>query len=382
MLGRWSGKRIWNILIAIALLLAALSLVQWPRQSSAAAVEGLALCYSVIIPSLFPFFVLSALTMELGMTGYMDRGVRKVMGPLFRVSGRCASALVLGLIGGYPVGAQAAVELYKKGQCSKTEAERMLAFCNTSGPAFILGAVGAGIFADSRVGVLLYLIHAVATICVGILFRFYKTGDFGTERPVQVSDKTKRFSVAFTDSVKKSFASVLNICAFVVLFAVIIRMLRQAGVLRGLAALFAPFGLGTVWGERLLTGILEVSSGVWSLAVGELSAGSIAAAAFMLGWGGLSVHCQVLSFAGDSGLSMTPYFLGKLLHGILSALLVAIVYSFMPLQIETWNPGWVEGSMSVCSARSVGIAAVAAGMLWLSFLFGSRDRRKKQWKKV
>lgn len=382
MLGRWSGKQIWNILIALALFLAALSLVQWPRQSSAAAVEGLTLCYSVIIPSLFPFFVLSALTMELGMTGYMDRGVRKVMVPLFRVSGRCASALVLGLIGGYPVGAQAAVELYKKGQCSKTEAERMLAFCNTSGPAFILGAVGAGIFADSRVGVLLYLIHAVAAICVGILFRFYKKGDFGTEQPVQVSAGTKRFSAAFTDSVKKSFASVLNICAFVVLFAVIIRMFKQAGILRGLAVLFAPFGLETVWGERLLTGILEVSSGVWSLTAGELSAGSITAAAFMLGWGGLSVHCQVLSFAGDSGLSMTPYFLGKLLHGILSALLVIIVYSVIPLQIETWNSGWVECFMPIHSARSVGIAVIAAGMLWLSFLLGSRDQRKKQWKKA
>lgn len=382
MLGQWSGKRMWNILIVIALFLATLSLVQWPRQSSAAAVEGLNLCYTVIIPSLFPFFVLSSLVMELGMTGYMDRGVRKVMGPLFRVSGRCASALVLGLIGGYPVGAQAAVELYKKGQCSKTEAERMLAFCNTSGPAFILGAVGAGIFADSRVGVLLYLIHAVAAICVGILFRFYKTGDFGTEHSVQMSAGTKRFSVAFTHSVKKSFASVLNICAFVVLFAVIIRMLRQAGVLRGLAALFAPFGLGTVWGERLLTGILEVSSGVWSLAAGDPSAGSITAAAFMLGWGGLSVHCQVLSFAGDSGLSMKPYFLGKMLHGILSALLAVVVYSFIPLQIETWSPGWVGDCVSFHSTKSVGIAVIAAGVLWLTFLLGSHDRCKKQWKKV
>lgn len=45
-------------------------------------------------------------------------------------------------------------------------------------------------------------------------------------------------------------------------------------------------------------------------------------AAFILGWAGLSVHCQVLSFIGQSGLSTRTYFLGKLLHGFLSAGLV------------------------------------------------------------
>ena len=46
-----------------------------------------------------------------------------------------------------------------------TEAERLLAFCNNSGPAFILGVVGVGVFGSSRVGLLLYLAHAAASIC-------------------------------------------------------------------------------------------------------------------------------------------------------------------------------------------------------------------------
>ncbi len=94
------------------------------------------------------------------------------MRPLFHVSGACASAFALGFIGGYPVGAKTAISLYENGMCTKTEAERLLAFCNNSGPAFILGVVGAGVFASSRVGVLLYLAHAAASICIGILFRF------------------------------------------------------------------------------------------------------------------------------------------------------------------------------------------------------------------
>ena len=44
----------------------------------------------------------------------------------------------------------------------KEEAERLLGFCNNSGPAFIVGAVGAGIFGSPSVGLALYGIHILS----------------------------------------------------------------------------------------------------------------------------------------------------------------------------------------------------------------------------
>ena len=58
-----------DALLGAALILAAASLVLWPQQSMEAAREGLGLCANVIIPSLFPFFVLSGLVVELGLAG-------------------------------------------------------------------------------------------------------------------------------------------------------------------------------------------------------------------------------------------------------------------------------------------------------------------------
>ncbi len=147
-----------DLLLGLVLLAATLALVVWPEQSMEAARTGLQLCYNVIIPSLFPFFVLSSLVVELGLAGYVGRAREGIMRPLVNVPGSCASAVALGFIGGYPVGARTAISLYEKGMCTKTEAERLLAFCNNSGPAFILGVVGAGVFSSSRVGVLLYLV--------------------------------------------------------------------------------------------------------------------------------------------------------------------------------------------------------------------------------
>ena len=362
-----------DLLLGLVLLLATLALVVWPQQSMEAAKTGLQLCYNVIIPSLFPFFVLSSLVVELGLAGYVGRALEGIMRPLFNVPGCCASAVALGFIGGYPVGARTAISLYEKGMCTKTEAERLLAFCNNSGPAFILGVVGAGIFSSSRVGVLLYLAHAAASLCIGILFRFYKRGEKGGEEKGRLNFQTQRLSVAFTGSVKNSFMSTLNICAFVVFFTVVIRMLLVSGALPALSGalstLLSPLGMTEQWGERLLTGVLEISSGVWSLVGDGSLSGRLTMAAFMLGWAGISVHCQVLSFLGGSGLSVRTYLVGKMLHGGLSALFMGALTRVFPLeaQVSAYLAEQVEGIASLDFAPALTVSTVCAWVVWLLF---------------
>lgn len=318
------------------LLLFALGLTAAPSQSAEGAREGLRLCGNVIIPSLFPFFVLSSLVVELGLSARLGRRLEGIMAPLFHVNGRCAAALVLGLIGGYPVGARTALELYRRGQCSKGEAEHLLAFCNNAGPAFILGMVGAGIFGSGRVGLLLCLTHAASALLVGILFRFSikDAPRRASPRPVPPVIETVRFSDAFLRAVRDSLASMLNICAFVTFFAVILRLLTSFGVISALASLLGLFGVEEVWAQRLVAGFLELSSGVSSLSGGGMRA--IPMAAFMLGWAGLSVHCQVLSLLGDSNLSPKSYFLGKLCHGVFAAALTWGVIRLLPLDEAAW----------------------------------------------
>lgn len=157
-------KKIYDALVCTALLIAVASLVLYPEESVDAAKNGLTLCANVIIPSLFPFFVLTTLIVQLGLSNYFGRVLEPIMRPLFNVNGACATAFVLGFIGGYPVGAKAVISLYENGDCTKAEAERLLSFCNNSGPAFIFGVVGAGIFSSGKIGLLLYLAHTAASV--------------------------------------------------------------------------------------------------------------------------------------------------------------------------------------------------------------------------
>ena len=371
-----SRQGVRDLFLGLALLCATLSLMLYPQDSMSAAREGLKLCYNVIIPSLFPFFVLSALVVDLGLAGYIGRALEGLMRPLFNVPGACASAFVLGFAGGYPVGARTALSLYQKGMCTKTEAERLLSFCNNSGPAFILGVVGAGVFASSRVGVLLSLAHAAASICVGLFFRFYRRGKKGREARVSPKFEAERFTTAFTGAVKNSFLSTLNICAFVVFFTVVIRLLFLSGALPALArllgVLLSPLGFTQEWAERLLTGAIELSSGVWTLSGAGGMAGRMSMAAFMLGWAGLSVHCQVLSFLGGSGLSVRTYIAGKFLHGGLAALFTALLVRLFPLKepVAAYLAEQVEGIAGIDFSTALTISTTAAWVMWLLF-FGA-----------
>ena len=363
-----------DLCLGVGLLLAAASLVVWPRQAMAAMKDGLSLCGNVIIPSLFPFFVLSSLVVELGMSRYLGNVLEPVMAPLFRVNGSCAAALALGLVGGYPVGARTAIHLYQSGQCTRTEAERLLAFCNNCGPAFILGVVGAGVFGSGRVGLVLYLCHLAASVLVGLIFRFYRPGEGPRRRGNgRVQFQSVSVPAAFTGSITGALQSTLNICAFILFFTVAIRMLTLSGLLTALAgvlsALFSPLGLDQTWAERLLTGLLEVSSGVSSLTAGSFT-GRLSMAAFMLGWAGVSVHCQVMAFLGDSGLSLWTYLAGKSLHGIFSALLIAALTRLLPMDApaSAYLAEQTEAIAGLDFHRALTISAAAAWTVWLLFL--------------
>lgn len=361
-----------DLSFSLAVLLMLLALILFPSQSVQAARDGVELCLNVILPSLFPFFVLSTLAVELGLIGTLGRLTEPLMAPLFRVNGSCAGAFLLGIVGGYPVGARTAIALYESGQCSRAEAERLMSFCNNSGPAFILGVVGAGIFSSSAAGLWLYGAHVAASVLVGLIFRFYGNGAVTAPREVSNSHTSRSAPAIFIEAVKNAFSSTLGICAFVIFFTVVIRLLFLTGIITHLAALLVlplgHLGLRQDMAESLLSGAIEMTSGVWSLRDMAASLGSrLCMAAFILGWAGLSVHCQVLSFIGSSGLSTRTYFFGKLLHGILSAALI-----FLLSKILGWSSpvsailaGQVTTIARLRFGRALTVSLGAAAGLWL-----------------
>ena len=139
-----------------------------------------------------------------------------VMYPLFGVSGAGASALILGLLGGYPVGARTVAELYGRGEIGREEAEQLLAFCNNPAPAFFSACAARRYSAARGPGAYLYLIHVGAALVTGVLLR----RDLGLPRRKAVSRQRAPFDLAaaLPAAVQSSFVAVGSVSAFVIFF--------------------------------------------------------------------------------------------------------------------------------------------------------------------
>jgi len=328
------------------LLLGALlvGLIIFPKQVSQVVMDTCVLCFNVILPSLFPFFVFASLIINSGLASLIGRSFGGIMKFVFGLPGSSGIAFFLGILSGYPVGANTAISLYKAGECSKSEAERLLAFCNNTGPAFILGSVGLGIWKNSQVGILLYVCQIAASIITGILFRFYKGSD---EKNIKRKTK-KNTAMNKTDiivhSIKSSAQNVFYICAFIVFFAVVIELLSQFKVIPAISSLLAsllPFSKSAnELANYLVKGFFEVTTGTKLAGEGSaLAPLRLAVTGAILSWAGLSVHCQVLSFLSGSGLSVYPYILGKFIQAIIGAVITYIAAIFYPFQIPVMNTG-------------------------------------------
>lgn len=299
--------------MAAAAIFAALLI--YPLDAANAAKTALSLCAELIIPSLFPFFVAALTLSELGFADMLGRLLSPAAAKLFGVSGKGATAFFVGITGGYPLGAAYIADLRKSETIDRTEAERLLAFCSNSGPAFIIGAVGVGIFSSSSVGLFLYAIHIAAAIVGGIIF-----GGGHTEIENTVITRSVSFSSALTEAVRRSVTSLLFICGFVVAFSVFMELLKSFGPFSELSAkLSGAFGCELSWGKALLIGIFELGSGIGAMSGSTFSPENLALAAFLLGWGGFSVHFQTFSLLRDTDIKAARYMIGRLVIALIAA---------------------------------------------------------------
>ena len=280
-----------------------LALILDARTALDGANEGIRLCLYSVIPSLFPFLVLSIL-----LTGILSGSRIGFLRPLGRLCGipeGAESLLAVGLLGGYPVGAQSIAQLHREGHLSRKDARRMLGFCNNAGPAFLFGII-APQFSDTSAVWKLWLIHILSALFVGVILPGCPTGRIqaGSTAPITVSG-----------AVSQAIRVMAQICGWVVLFRVLIAFLGKW------LLWLLPAELQVV-----ILGLLELTNGCCCLS--EICSEELRfiAASVMVSFGGLCVWMQTGSVTGDLGLgSFLP---GKLIQTAVSALLAVLTVGY------------------------------------------------------
>ena len=326
---RKQKKGQWKYAAYLFLLVLAAGLLLDTKGTTQAAQTGIVLCMETVIPSLFPFFVLSGLIIKLQVADQLQYFADRTICRMFGINRELACAYLLGLIGGYPIGARTVAELYKQKKCTKIDAQRVLSYCNNCGPAFMIAVVGNFLFQSPAVGWILYGIHVVATVIVALLHRKQNNMEPKyVKRCVNISASDT--IQAFLTSVNDGFTNIMHVSAFVILFSVLIHIGDSFSMFAFLAKPFSLFAAET---EAIATlhGLMEITCGMRSLASISNRAYSLVACSFLLGFGGICVFCQTASLLSDAKLSIRTYAKGKLIHGSISA---GITMILLPLLLQ------------------------------------------------
>lgn len=283
---------------------------------------GLRLCARTVIPSLFPFMVLSELIVSGGISKLLLRPVSAPLCRLFRLPPDGCCAALLGMLCGFPVGAKSAMSAYDRGSLTREEAERVLCFSNNPSSAFLINAVGVSLHGNRRFGSALLATVLSCAVLTGILLAHLP----GTRTPGSTaSDPSHRPSprsgaAFFTDAIRSSVTGMLTVCAYVIFFS----------ALCGTLTLLTDACHLPAFAKAAVFCLFELSGGSGAAASLIPQIASALLTAFAVGWSGISVHCQVLSVCDGRGLRFRRYFLAKLLQGGLCTGIFAIVLRIFP----------------------------------------------------
>lgn len=289
--------------------------------------DGITLCLQTLIPSLFPFFLLSMLITS-GLSG-QSLSILRPIGTLCGIPKGSEPLLVIGFLGGYPVGAQNVALAYRQGRLTRRDAERMICFCSNAGPAFLFGILGHA-FGIPGMTWMLWGIQILSALLVGML-----TSSGPSHHQISIS--TPRLSI--TQSLNLAITVMARSCGWVVLFRMVISYLERWFLWR----LPPDF-------QVLLYGILELSNGCLRITSLSSIGMRFVYAAALLSFGGCCVCLQTAAVAETLGLRC--YLPGKLLQGCISFLLALTVQRILP-SAEQYHPGLalpflVIGIGSIC----------------------------------
>ena len=135
------NKKIQRLIIALSSLIIIILIISYPKHSLSAALKGLDTWMHVVLPALLPFFIASEIMIHLGIVDFLSVILNPIMKPLFNCPGNSSFVWIMSITSGYPMGPKLIGSLYEDESITRAQGQRMLAFCNTSGPLFMVGAV-------------------------------------------------------------------------------------------------------------------------------------------------------------------------------------------------------------------------------------------------
>lgn len=318
----------------VSVIILAVLLLEDPLICKEAIARGLGLCTQIIIPSLFPFtfcvlFLQRALAVKNNNLKNHNRFKFLRMPPsLFII-------FLLSLIGGYPIGAK----LLAESDATPETASTMINFCVNAGPAFIISAVGSGVFSSPQIGVILLISHIIPPFIIAFISRKKLNICQNQKQPTHLS-----FSDNFILSATQSASALKSICIYVLLFSVVCAYINKLGQSMPIIKQIGMF--------------LEVTNGITLTK-------NIYMVSALLGFGGISVWFQVFALIKQKRPNLLKFSLWRIFHALSSAGITFMLVKIFRPQIPTLSNGIASYFSPFSTTAAVGISLIIMGILLL-----------------
>ena len=295
---------IFSILVLIFILI-------FPDVARDGIVRGLLICTNIIIPSLFPFMVCISVISKCNLS-LKFKLLDNIVNFLFGQNCVIFLTFVLSLIGGYPIGAKLINELITEKSIDQKSANIMLSYCVNAGPAFIISAIGCGVFNSQKTGIILYVAHVISSLFIAIISRFsLKKSCLYNNNIIKISNKN-----IFVSSIYDATKNIINICSFVIFFSCINSCVEYV--------------LNIVPIINYVSPLLEITSSISKHK-------NVYLTSFLLGFSGISVWFQIFAISSNIKIKYFRFILCRILHGTFSLLLTKIFLFVFKIKISVFN---------------------------------------------
>lgn len=269
-----------------------IAIIYYSPLAKEGAINGFSLCTNVIMPALLPVLILTNLIIKSKCSFLFDKLFGWLVSRVLKLPKSSATAIVFGLIAGYPAGALLTMHLFDSGAIDSKTATKIMRFNFSGGLAFTITAIGTVCYSSTKTGVVLFVINLLSSIIIGIVSGHLDKNDFFNEDFVP-----KRLGVtdALVEAVDKSVAGILTMCAFIILFSCVCAIM--------------PI-------PKAVIPILEITNG---LCKGTLY--PIPVIAFFLSFGGICIHFQIFGVLNHMGVKYYDFLVFRLFSAGISYLL-------------------------------------------------------------
>lgn len=294
------------LVAAAAALAVCVMMIAFSDIAVMSAKKGISLWASSVLPAMLPFFICVNFMTGIGLVSLLPAGI---------------FPFAMSALSGYPMGAKVAGDLFRNGAIDIQETRRIMSYCSTSGPVFMVGAVGVGMLGSQAAGYIIAMAHYAGALINGIVYsRILRNGSKMSSLHEQRIEDCDLMEI-LTVSIFSAFKSMAVILAYVIFFMFVMDMADMAGL----------FGFTDSTALRgLLKGIVEMTMGCSGLTGDECGIKTdCILCSIIISWGGLSVLGQSMSMLTGTGISLKYLMLTKLTHSIFAGIISLFLVNVM-----------------------------------------------------